>query len=215
MNRSKTVAILASLLAGILRISVASAQVDSGAPATLPDTTIAPAEEPAPAPSPNVAKPAKPRLERKAQPAKTATAGPPPHKPISYAGVVEPGNADMRIKQDAWAYAEPATTSNRIAKLSSGSMVKVTGTTRYFAQVKLSSGVAFVLLSDIDLNRPTDKIFQLTHDSPVLSQPNHYGEQLAEVHRGHEVPVVGTSLNYVRIRMKSGLEGYVAMSALE
>jgi hypothetical protein len=35
------------------------------------------------------------------------------------------------------------------------------------------------------------------------------------VHQGHAVHVVGIALSYMKIRMKSGLEGYIPSSALE
>jgi len=223
MIRSKAAAVAAALGIALLSPGLLFAQTSSGPPATLPDTMIAPADESAPAPAPAAAphpKPrsAKPRLARKAVASKAPAPKPAtsPAREISYAGVVEPANGQMGIKLDTWAYAAPAKTSNRVAKLGAGTIVQVTGSTRYFAQVKLADGAtAFVLLSDMDLNRPADKIFRLTRNSPVLSLPNHYGAQLAEVHQGHDVHVVGTSLNYVRIKMKSGLEGYVPMTALE
>jgi len=35
------------------------------------------------------------------------------------------------------------------------------------------------------------------------------------VHQGHAVHVIGIALSYMKIRMKSGLEGYIQASALE
>ena len=55
----------------------------------------------------------------------------------------------------------------------------------------------------------------LTHDAPVLDAPNHWGKKVSEVHQGHAVHVVGIALSYMKIRMKSGLEGYIPASALE
>jgi hypothetical protein len=49
----------------------------------------------------------------------------------------------------------------------------------------------------------------------VLARPNKWSKQLAEVHQNHDVHVVGVALDYMRIRMKSGLEGYIRIGALE
>jgi hypothetical protein len=80
----------------------------------------------------------------------------------------------------------------------------------------LKSGAAgFVPISAVELMRPQDKIMRLATDAAVLSQPNRYGKKLSEVHQGHDVHVIGVALNYVKIRMKSGLEGYIPMTAAE
>jgi hypothetical protein len=63
--------------------------------------------------------------------------------------------------------------------------------------------------------KPTDKIFMLSHDAGVLEKPNRWAKKLAEVHHGHNVHVIGVSLNYAQIRMKSGLEGFIPMTAME
>ena len=55
----------------------------------------------------------------------------------------------------------------------------------------------------------------LTHDAGVLDKPSRWGKKLAEVHQSHNVHVIGIALNYVQIRMKSGLEGFVPLTALE
>ncbi|MGC1192849.1 MAG: hypothetical protein WA861_19875, partial [Candidatus Binatus sp.] len=88
--------------------------------------------------------------------------------------------------------------------------------THYYLQVKLKSGqTGYIDPSAVELVRPADKVFMLTHDAGVLDKPNRWAKKLAEVHQGHNVHVVGLSLNYMRIRMKSGLEGYIPMTALE
>jgi hypothetical protein len=63
--------------------------------------------------------------------------------------------------------------------------------------------------------KPTDKFFQLTSDAAVRAEPNHWSAKLAEVHRGHDVHIIGMALSYMKIRMKSGLEGYIPTTALE
>jgi hypothetical protein len=70
-----------------------------------------------------------------------------------------------------------------------------------------------VPISAVELTRSQDKILRLSADAAVLSQPNRYGKKLSEVHQGHDVHGIGMSMNYVKIRMKSGLEGYVPTSA--
>ncbi|MGH7843285.1 MAG: hypothetical protein ACREQD_05650 [Candidatus Binataceae bacterium] len=133
-----------------------------------------------------------------------------------WAGAVEPGDAMLKLKEDSWAYASPANSSSHIERVTAGKFVHVSGTTHYYLQVKLKSGaVGYVPISAVEIDRPADKIFKLTKDTPVLAEPNHYGKKLAEVHNAHDVHVIATSLNYMKIRMKDGLEGYIATSALE
>ena len=92
----------------------------------------------------------------------------------------------------------------------------VTGSTHYFLRVKLKNGEeGYVLAEAVAVDTPADKIFMLTHDAPVLDAPNHWGKKLSEVHQGHAVHVVGIALSYMKIKMKSGLEGYIPASALE
>jgi hypothetical protein len=133
-----------------------------------------------------------------------------------WAGPVETANATAKLKENSWAYASPALAATRIEQLDAGRSVQVTGTTHYFLQIKLQSGTTgYVPMNAADLDRPTDHLFKLTKDTPVLSAPTRYGTKLAEVHDGHDVHVIATALNYMRIRMKDGLEGYIATSALE
>jgi hypothetical protein len=92
----------------------------------------------------------------------------------------------------------------------------VTGSTHYFLRVRLMNGKeGYVLAEAVQLAAPADKLFMLTHDAPVLDAPNHWGKKLSEVHKGHAVHVVGIALSYMKIRMRSGLEGYIPSSALE
>ena len=65
------------------------------------------------------------------------------------------------------------------------------------------------------MTRPEDKIMRLSTDAGVLSQPNRYGKNVAEVHQGHDVHVIGVSMNYIKIRMKNRLEGYIPLTAAE
>ncbi|HYL60719.1 MAG TPA: hypothetical protein VEU51_17775 [Candidatus Acidoferrales bacterium] len=129
---------------------------------------------------------------------------------------VEPGNARLKLLNDAWVLSAPAKNSKHLEQVHKDKFVVVTGSTRDFLQVKLKSGATGYLDPlAVEMTRPADKVFQLTHDAGVLDKPNRWGKKVAEVHTGHNVHVVGLSLDYMKIRMKSGLEGYIPMSALE
>ncbi len=151
-----------------------------------------------------------------ANPAGTAPTAHPKGKDLPYAGPVDPAQGMLQLKEDTSAFARPDKSSTAIEQLQAGKYVKVTGTTHYFIRIRLKNGeVAFVPMSAVNLARPTDKIFRLTQDTPVLSLPTRFGTKLAEVHNGHDVHVIGVSMNYMKIRMKSGLEGYITSSALQ
>jgi len=62
----------------------------------------------------------------------------------------------------------------------------------------------------VDLIRPPDKAFQLTADTPVLAEPNHWAKKISGVLRGHNLHAIGISLNYMKIRMKDGVEGFIS-----
>ena len=118
--------------------------------------------------------------------------------------------------EDSPVYSAPAKSSKHIEQLTRDKFVEVTGSTHYFLQVKLKSGqTGYIDPSAVELVKPADKVFVLTHDAAVLDKPNRWAKKLAEVHQSHNVHVVGLALNYMRIRMKSGLEGFIPMTALE
>jgi uncharacterized protein YgiM (DUF1202 family) len=134
----------------------------------------------------------------------------------TYSAAVEPTHAMLKLKKDTWVFASPAASSSTVERAHADKFVNVTGSTRYYAQVKLKSGATgYVPLSAIELTRPEDKIMRLSTDAAVLSQPNRYGQKLAEVHQAHDVHVIGISMNYIKIRMKSGLEGFIPLTATE
>ena len=134
----------------------------------------------------------------------------------SYAAEVEPAHAMLKLNTDAWVYAEPTTSSRTLERVNSSKFVDATGSTHYYVQVRLKNGTTgYVPMSAVDLTRPQDKVLRLSTDARVVSQPNRYGRKLAEVHQGHDVHVVGTALNYLKIQMKSGLKGYIPMTAVE
>jgi len=122
----------------------------------------------------------------------------------------------IKLKQDAWAYAGPEASSATLERVHAGKFLNVTGSSHYFLQVRLKSGATgYVPISAVELTRRQDKIMRLSTDAAVVSQPNRYGKRVSEVHQGHNVHVVGISMNYIKIRMKSGLEGYIPMTATE
>jgi hypothetical protein len=134
----------------------------------------------------------------------------------TYSAAVEPTHAMLKVRKDAWAYAGPEASSPTLERLRPGKFLDVTGSSRYFVQVKLKNGsTGYVPISAVELTHQTDKIMRLSTDAAVLSQPNRYGKKLSEVHQGHDIHVIGVSMNYIKIRMKSGLEGYVPMTAAE
>ncbi len=129
---------------------------------------------------------------------------------------IEPAQARLKVLQEAPVYSAPAKSSKHIDQLSPDRFVIVTGSTHYYLQVKLKSGqTGYIDPSAVELVKPTDKLFVLTHDAGVLEKPNRWAKKLSEVHRGRNVHVVGLALNYMKIRMKSGLEGFIPITALE
>ncbi len=175
-------------------------------PAPAPLTTIEPerAATPAAAESPTVSKrPAVRAAHRVAR------------RPITATVAVEPARARLQLREDAWVYARPTTHSAHVARVHAPKYVVVTGSTRYFLRVRLRTGkVGYVETKAVEVLKPVDKIFTLTANASVRSEPNRWSKKVAEVHQGHEVHVVGLALNYFRIRMRSGLEGYIPATAL-
>ena len=129
---------------------------------------------------------------------------------------VEPAQGRLKLVANSYAYERPTNASARIEPVEAGKFVNVIGISRHYAQVKLkNSEIAYVPLTAIDLVKPTDKMFKLTADTAVLTAPTHSAAKIAEVHRGRDVHVVGVALNYMKIRMKDGLEGFIPVRALE
>jgi hypothetical protein len=129
---------------------------------------------------------------------------------------IEPADARLKVIQDAPVYSSPSKSSKHLEQLTPGKFVTVTGAARSYLQVRLKSGqTGYIDPSAVELVKPVDKVFVLTHDAGVLDKPNRWGKKLAEVHQTHNVHVVGLALNYMRIRMKNGLEGYIPQTALE
>jgi hypothetical protein len=194
----------------------AHAQTNGRFPSRLPSATIVSSET-------DTAQDAQPPEE--GVPAAVATSLPTSHSYArhhattsepTYSAAVEPTHAMLKLKQDTWALAGPESSSPTVERVHAGKFLDVTGSTHYYLQVKLKSGATgYVPISAVELTRPEDKIMRLSTDAAVLSQPNRYGKRLSEVHKGHDVHVIGVSMNYIKIRMKSGLEGYIPMTATE
>jgi len=129
---------------------------------------------------------------------------------------IEVADARLKVLQDAPVYSAPAKSSRHLETLTRDKFVVVTGSTHYFLRVNLKSGqTGYIDPSAVELVKPTDKVFVLSHDAPVLEKPNRWAKKLAEVHQGHNVHIVGLALNYMKIRMKSGLEGFIPITSLE
>ena len=103
---------------------------------------------------------------------------------------IEPAQARLKVLQDAPVYSAPAKTSKHIEQLTTGKFVEVTGSTHYYLQVQLKSGqTGYIDPSAVEVVKPTDKVFVLTHDAGVLDKPNRWAKKLAEVHQSHNVHV--------------------------
>jgi hypothetical protein len=216
------IAALVAVVAMLVWLLSASAFAAGMSEEDVPATSIVPAEGPAPAatapagsPSSATKPPAGALYMPAPKPAKAVThhaaAANSLHEPE-----IEPAEARLKVLQDSPVYSAPAKSSKHIEQLTREKFVNVTGSTHYFLQVKLKSGqTGYIEPSSVDLVKPTDKIFLLSHDAGVLDKPNRWAKRLAEVHQGHNVHVVGVSLNYLQIRMKNGLQGFIPQTALE
>lgn len=129
---------------------------------------------------------------------------------------VEAATARVKLIQETPAYASPSKKSKHLEQLHPEKFVNVTGSTKYFLQVKLKNGeVAYVEPSAVQLIKTTDQVFQLTHDAAVLDKPNRWAKKVAEVHQPHNVHVIGLALDYMMIKMKDGLVGFIPVTALQ
>jgi len=134
----------------------------------------------------------------------------------SHPSEVEPAQGRLQLLDDAWVYASPSQKAKRIKHVTKGKYVVVTGSTHSFLQLKLKDGqTGYIESSAVSTTSSIDKVFTLTHDASVLDRPNRSGKKVAEVHKGRQVHAVGLALNYMKIKMKSGLEGYIPISSLE
>ena len=63
--------------------------------------------------------------------------------------------------------------------------------------------------------KPLNKKFLLGHDSPVYESPRQDSEVVAQVHRGKFVHVVGITGNWLQIKMRTGIIGFIPASVAE
>ena len=215
---------IAPLVAGVAMLALLSASAFAAGMSEedVPATSIVPAEGPAPSPASAAGSPSSTTNPPPGSTYMPAPRGlkPFPHRGAATNGVhgteVEPAQGRLKVVQDSPVYSAPAKSSKHIEQLTHDKFVTVTGSTHYFLQVKLKNGeTGYIEPSSVELVKPTDKIFLLSHDAGVLEKPNRWAKRVAEVHQGHNVHVVGISLNYIRIRMKNGLEGFIPMTAVE
>lgn len=209
---------LAALVAGFASAEVRQSEV--------PATSIVPAAGEAAAAAPSAA-PTGEETAPMSEPSHAAPeAAPTPHTAVKHRSTarhaatheneVEPTKARLKILKGEWIYSEPRKTSKHLERAEVDHFVNVTGSTRNYLQVKLRNGeTGYIDPQSVDLVKPTDKLFRLTKDAAVLEQPNHWGKKVSEVHQGHDVHAVGIALNYIKIRMRNGVEGYIPLTALE
>ncbi len=183
----------------------------------VPSTSIVPAEGPSSAPT--AVSPSSPGVPSgPSEEGVTAVPAPKHHASSRSAGPpeIEPAAARLKVLDASPVYSAPTKSSRKIEQLTPEKFVEVTGSTHYYLQVKLKSGqTGYIEPSAVELVKPVDKVFVLTRDAAVLEKPNRWSKKLSEVHKGHNVHIVGLSLSYMQIRMKSGLEGFIPTSALE
>jgi hypothetical protein len=221
-HQVRTAALIA-VVAMLVSMLSASAFAAGMSEEDVPSTSIVPAEGPGPSPAAPAASPSSavnpppgstyipaPKGLKPAFPHHAAT------KNAVHEPEVEPAEARLKVLQDGPVYSAPAKSSKHLEQLTRDKFVNVTGSTHYFLQVKLKSGqTGYIEPSSVELVKPTDKVFLLSHDASVLDKPNRWSRKVAAVHQGHNVHVVGISLNYIQIRMKNGLEGFIPMTAVE
>jgi tetratricopeptide (TPR) repeat protein len=61
--------------------------------------------------------------------------------------------------------------------------------------------------------KPIDKKFLVTHDSPVYENPDSRSRVVARVHKAGYVRVTGISGDWLRIKMRSGVVGFIPIKA--
>lgn len=212
---------LALIVAALVMLSMSASAYAAGTEEEVPATSIVPSGgESAPAAS------GSPASASTLAPAGVVTPTPPTakSKPATHhrlaassrEAAVEPAEGRLKLIEDSWVYSAPSKNSKKIEHVIKDKYVIVTGSTRNYLQVRLKNGeTGYLDPAAVELLAPTDKVFVLTRDAAVLDKPNRWGKKLAEVHKTHNVHVVGLALNYMRIRMKNGLEGFIPVNALE
>jgi hypothetical protein len=215
-----TLTLITAIAAAILPTGFAWSQTMPSAtvPNPAPDAPPPPAEAPPPAPvNPAPIEVAPPAVA----PAPPATAPIVKKKahivhPQGTEAQFEPASGRLKVIKETYVYSEPSRVSRKLEKAEASKYVNVTGTTRYYVRVKLKDGrTGYVPNAAVELVKPFQKDFLLTADAPVYAEPNHWSKRVSEVHKGRNVHVIAVTPGYIKIRMKSGLEGYVPQSAVE
>jgi hypothetical protein len=210
--------IMTMVAVALAMLAVSAAAFPAGSDEEVPATSIVPAEA-ASGSAPSGA-PASASTPAPVTTAPAARSKPVVHHRSSRATVheteVEPAQARLKLLEDTWVYSAPSKKSKQLEHVIKDKYVNVTGSTHNYLQVKLKDGqTGYLDPAAVSLVAPTDKVFVLTRDASVLDQPNRFGKKLAEVHKTHNVHAVGLALNYMKIRMKNGLQGYIPITALE
>jgi hypothetical protein len=112
--------------------------------------------------------------------------------------------------------AAPKANSAQVSQVHNGNYVIVTGLVPGYTQVHLTrlDRTAYVPNDALDLTTPASGFYPLISDAPVFDQPNRWSRRISEVHTGFLVHVIGVAPGYVKIVMRSGLEGYVSTKAV-
>ena len=206
---------MTTMVAALAILAISASAYAAGSEEEVPATSIvpsggesgaAPAKSPAAAKTPVAAAPAKSKPAVHHRTTRTTV----------HETEVEPAKARLKLIEDTWVYSQPSKKSKQLEHVTKDKYVNVTGSTHNYLQVKLKDGqTGYLDPAAVSLVAPTDKVFVLTKDASVLDQPNRFGKKLAEVHKTKNVHVVGLALNYMKIRMKNGLQGYIPITALE
>jgi len=129
---------------------------------------------------------------------------------------IEYAQGSYRLMQGSIAYSFPSFRSRQLKAIGAGNLITVTGATLHFVRVRLDDGeTGYIPISAVELFRPANRDYWLTADSPVYQRPNLLSPPIAEVHRTRNAHVIGVELNYLKIRMRNGVEGYIPVSAVE
>ena len=207
--------LLTTIVIALVMLAISASAYAAGTDEEVPATSIvpsggesgaAPAKSPAAVKTPVTTSPArsKPTVRHRST------------KATVHETEVEPAQARLKLLEDTWVYSQPSKKSKQLEHVTKDKYVNVTGSTHNYLQVKLKDGqTGYLDPAAVSLVAPTDKVFVLTKDASVLDQPNRFGKKLAEVHKTKNVHVVGLALNYMKIRMKNGLQGFIPITALE
>ena len=112
--------------------------------------------------------------------------------------------------------AAPARGSRQVAEVHAMKYVNVTGLTANYVSVRLRDGtVGYVAVEAVNLVEPADKVLGVVRNAPVFEKPYLHSRQVGEVHAPGRVRVVGIAPGYMKVRMRTGVEGFVSSTAFE